>query len=195
MVLNDGGSSGEAAACGAAGLWLRAPMKRRERETDEVSRGKKSDDEGEGSKGSAGHSSARRGLAGAGRQGRGRQGGGATELLVAEELGHELLLGEDDGSEESRMCSARREAFSAGAEMGAIWRSWLPAAAARRKAGGAGRGGLGRLQGLGLLLPDRGREELRSGLAGHGRPSGVLVGETRWRDWLRGDFFGSGGSR
>ena len=111
------------------------------------------------------------------------------EMLVAEELGHELLLGEDDGSEESRMCSARREAFSAGAEMGAIWRSWLPAAAARRKAGGAGRGGLGRLQGLGLLLPDRGREELRSGLAGHGRPSGVLVGETRWRDWLRGDFF------
>ena len=76
-----------------------------------MSRGKKSNDEGEGSKGSAGHSSARRGLAGAGRQGRGRQGGGATELLVAEELGHELLLGEDDGSEESRVCSAQQEAW------------------------------------------------------------------------------------
>ena len=44
------------------------------------------------------------------------------------------------------------------------------------EAGGAGRGGLGRLQGLGLLDPDRGREELRSGLAGHGKPSGAWWG-------------------
>ena len=52
---------------------------------------------GEGSKGSAGHSFSCRGLAGAARQGRGRQGGGAAELLVAKELGHELLFDEDDG--------------------------------------------------------------------------------------------------
>ena len=29
----------------------------------------------------------------------------------------------DDGSEESRVCSVKREAFSTGAEMGATWRS------------------------------------------------------------------------
>lgn len=37
----------------------------------------------------------------------------------------------DDRSEESRVCSGKREALKAGAEMGAAWRSWLPATAAR----------------------------------------------------------------